>query len=113
MIETTATQRIAQYVAALPEKQLKAAMLVWLTHDNASIDDLAETLAQEQATVEDIDALYETPEARKLFPAMTEEEMLAGSIEAYEEYKRTGIAYTQDQMEAWAKDLRANPRLAS
>jgi hypothetical protein len=107
MIGSTSTQRIAHYVTALPEQQLKAAMLVWLTHEQPSIDDLADTLAQEQAALEVVDAAFEESAFRELFPPMSEAEMVAASLQAHEEHMRTGEGYTQSEMESWVEELAA------
>ena len=105
MLESTSTQKIARYVTALPERQLKAAMLVWLTHEQPSIDDLADTLAKEQAAFEAADAAFEKPAFRELFPLMSEADMIAASLQAHEEYLKTGEGHTQTEMEAWVEEL--------
>jgi len=107
MLESTPVQRITRYITALPEQQLKAAMLVWLTHEHPSIDDLANTLAQEQAALEAANVAFEKPAFRYLFPLMSEADMIAASLKAHEAYLQTGEGYSQTEMEAWVEELAA------
>ena len=83
-------------------------MLIWLAHEQPSIDDLADTLAQEQATLEAADAAFEKPAFRELFPPMSEADMIAASLKAHEEYVQTGEGYTQSEMESWVEELAAS-----
>lgn len=107
MLESTSVQRITRYVTALPEQQLKAAMLAWLTHEQPSIDDLANTLAQEQAALEAVDAAFKKPAFRDLFPLMSEVDMIAASLKAHEEYMQSDEGFSQTEMESWVEELAA------
>ena len=80
-------------------------MLVWLTHEQPSIDDLADTLAQEQAALDAADAAFEKPAFRELFPQMSEADMIAASLQAHEEYLQTGEGHSQSEMESWVEEL--------
>lgn len=105
MPELTSVQRIAQHVTALPNRQLKAALLAWLTHEQPDIDDLANTLAEEQAALEAVDAALEKPAFKDRSSLMSEADMIAASLEAHEEYLQTSEGYSQTEMEAWVEEL--------
>ncbi|NEP19558.1 MAG: hypothetical protein F6J97_22140 [Leptolyngbya sp. SIO4C1] len=80
-------------------------MLVWLTHDNATLDDLAETLAQEQAAIAAADAAFESEDFTAAYLPMTESEMIAGSLQAHDEYLQIGEGYSQPEIETWVEGL--------
>jgi hypothetical protein len=88
-------------------------MLAWLTHEQPSIDGLADTLAQEQAALEAVDAAFEKPAFSELFPSMSEADMIAANLQAHEEYMQTGEGYTQLEMESWVEEIAASSPCSS
>ena len=97
--DTNIRQKLATQLRDLPAEQVKQAMLQWLDRDDGSLEDLEQSLDLERLVV------YGTIKNDNAFVPLTEEEMIAQSLEALEDYQQSVGRISSETMEDWANSL--------
>ncbi|GAA6614551.1 hypothetical protein [Scytonema sp. NUACC26] len=97
-------ESIANRIQAMPSDLVKTAVLRWLLTPG-SLDDLEQTLKEETTLEEESDWEWGEVSASLQFMPLSEQEMVHHSLQALEEYQRTGQGIDHEQMKAWAANL--------
>jgi hypothetical protein len=84
------SHQIANQIQALDSHQVKALVLSWLTDTGGSLQDF-ESLLQAEYPLSD--------------QPQTEAEMIEKSLQALEEYQRTGTGISHDRVREWLDSL--------
>ncbi|MDJ0901609.1 MAG: hypothetical protein QNJ55_22660 [Xenococcus sp. MO_188.B8] len=100
--ETNIRHELAVRIHGLPAEQIKQAVLKWLDTKEGSLWDLEQTLVQETNQPQ---MVYGSIDNQNNFVPLDEEEMVAQSLEALDEFQRTGRSISQKTMESWVESL--------
>ena len=96
-------QQITEHVRELEGEQVKALVLHWLVGTDVSITEFERLLKTEYATKEE--TVYGEFDAALNFQSLTEEQMIHQSLEALEEYRRTGKGINHAHIQEWVNSL--------
>ncbi len=100
--ETNIRHELAVRIHGLPAEQIKQAVLKWLDTKEGSLWDLEQTLVQE---INQSQIVYGSIDNHNNFVPLNEEEMVAQSLEALDEFQQTGQSISQKTMESWVQNL--------
>lgn len=103
-------QELATYVRDLPAEKVKTAVIEWLSMEEGNIADLEQNLSLELERDESA-IIYGAIDINLFFIPLTEEEMIAQSIDALDEYQLDGRSVSQQKMEQWAASLGTDDEL--
>lgn len=101
---TNIRQELAARVQDLPAETVKAAVLKWLATEQGDIADLKPHLSLESESNQE-QMVYGEIDANLNFTPLTEEEMIAQSLEALNLYQQSGGGSTQSAITNWAASL--------
>lgn len=96
-------QQIADHVRELEGEQVKALVLHWLAGTDGSLTEFKRLLQVEYTTDEEI--IYGEFDAALNFQPLAEEQMIHQSLEALEEYRRTGNGIAHAGVQEWVDSL--------
>ncbi len=102
-------QKLATYVRDLPAEKVKTAVIEWLSTEG-DIADLKQNLSLELERDES-PTIYGAIDTNLDFIPLTEEEMIAQSSDALNEYQLHRRSVSQHQMEQWAAGLGTDDEL--
>ena len=100
--ETNIRYELAVLINDLPAEKLKQAVLKWLDTKEGNLWDLEQTLVQETNQPQ---MVYGSIDNHDNFVPLNEEEMVAQSLEALDEFQKTGRSTSQKMMESWVESL--------
>ncbi len=100
--ETNIRHELAVRIHDLPAEQIKQAVLKWLDTKEGSLWDLEQTLEQEANQPQ---MVYGSIDNDNNFVPLNEQEMVAQSLEALDEFQQTGQSISQKTMESWVQNL--------
>ena len=100
--ETNIRHELAVRIHDLPAEQIKQAVLKWLDTKEGSLWDLEQTLEQEANQPQ---MVYGSIDNDNNFVPLNEQEMVAQSLEALDEFQQTGQRISQKTMESWVQNL--------
>lgn len=103
-------QQIADHVRDLEGEQVKALVLHWLTGTDVSLTEFERLLEAEYTS--DEETVYDEFDAALNFQPLTEEEMIHQSLEALEEYRRTGNGIAHARVQEWVDSLGTDHKLS-
>lgn len=103
--ETNIRHELAAIVRDLPAEKVKNAVLQWLGTEKSDIADLKQNLSLEPQMV------YGAIDTNLDFTPLTEEEMIAQSLEVLNEYQESGRGISQQTMENWVASLGTDEEL--
>ena len=99
--ETDIRHELAVRIHDLPAERIKQAMLKWLDTEG-NLEDLEQTLVQETNQPQ---IVYGSIDNDNNFVPLTKQEMVAQSLEALDEFQKTGKSISQSTMESWVQSL--------
>jgi hypothetical protein len=102
--ETNIRQELATIVQDLPAERVKIAVIEWLSLEKGDIADLKQNLFL-KAESNQSQMIYGAIDINGDFTPLSEEEMIAQSSEALNEYKLHGCGVSQQSMSKWAASL--------
>lgn len=108
--ETNIRHELAAIVQDLPAEKVKTAVLQWLGTEKGDIADLKQNLSLEPESKES-QMVYGAIDTNLDFTPLTEEEMIAQSLEALNEYQQSGRGVSQQTMENWVASLGTDEEL--
>jgi hypothetical protein len=104
----TNRNQMAKHVQALNGDQVKDLVIGWLLETEGQINDFTELLEanieENRLQMED-DGVYGDLDEDLDFQPLTEEEMVAKSLDVLAEYKRTGIGIPHERVQEWLDSL--------
>ena len=100
--ETNIRHELAIRIHDLPAEQIKQAVLKWLDIKEGNLWDLEQTLVQE---TDQPQMFYGSIDNDNNFVPLNEQEMVAQSLEALDEFRQTGKSISQKTMESWVENL--------
>jgi hypothetical protein len=105
-------QQIANHVRELEGEQVKSLVLNWFAATDANLTDFERLLAADHIHPDSAEILAygELDQTLNFYP-MTEDQMAQQSLNALEEYQKSGNGVTQDQLQEWADSLGSNAEL--
>ena len=106
--ETNIRHELAAIVRELPAEKVKTAVLQWLGTGKGDIADLKQNLSLEP---ESSQMVYGAIDTNLDFTPLTEEEMIAQSLEALNEYQQSGRGVSQQTMDNWVASLGTDEEL--
>lgn len=95
--------QIANQIQALDSRQVKALVLSWLTVTGGSLRDF-ESLLEVEYAISEQPQTVDCNSDETLLP-QTEAEMIEQSLQALEEYQRTGKGISHDRVRQWLDSL--------
>ncbi len=107
--ETNIRHELAVRIHDLPAEKIKQAVLKWLDTKEGSLWDLEQTLVQE---INQSQIVYGSIDNHNNFVPLNEEEMVAQSLEALDEFQQTGQRISQKTMESWVQNLGTDQQLS-
>ncbi len=96
-------QQIADHVRELEGEQVKALVLHWLAGTDGNPTEFERLLQAEYTTDEEI--IYGEFDAALNFQPLAEEQIIHQSLEALEEYRRTGNGIAHARVQEWVDSL--------
>ena len=100
--EANIRTELAARIQHLPAEQIKRAVLQWLGTEEGDLMDLEQTLTQDTHQPQ---MVYGTVDHHNTFVPLTDEEMIAQSLESLEEYQQSGHSIPATTMESWVDSL--------
>jgi predicted transcriptional regulator len=95
---------IATQVVELPGDEVKSLVLSWLVETGGSLPDFQRLLDRGVESAED-ELEYGMLNERLGFVPLTEEEQIQQSLDALEEYRRTGNGVPHEQVREWLDSI--------
>jgi len=95
---------IANHVETLESEQVKALVLNWLSRTNGSLSDF-ERLLESEFRSPDSAMEHGQIDETLAFQSLTDPEMVEGSLQVLEEYKRTGNGISHERIREWLDSL--------
>ncbi len=106
--EADIRSELAERIQHLPAEQIKQAVLQWLGTTESKLVDLERTLTQDSHQSQ---LVYGTVDNHNNFVPLTEEEMVAQSLEALAEFQQSGRGIDSKTMESWVDSLGTDKQL--
>ena len=108
--ETKIRQELAVILQDLPAEKVKTAVLNWLGTEKGDLAHLKQNLSLESESNQD-QMIYGGIDTNLHFTPLTEEEMIAQSLEALNEYQQSGRGVSQQVMENWVASFGTDDEL--
>jgi hypothetical protein len=98
-------QQLASQVQSLSGDQVKALVLGWLLETEGRVDDFGDLLEAELDAEESETCVYGDRDENLNFQPLSEEGMIAKSLQVLAEYKRTRDGVPHEHVQAWLDSL--------
>lgn len=97
-------KEIVSYIRDLPAEKVKTVVIEWLNTEEGNIADLKQNLALETEKSESV-SMYDATDINLNFIPLTEEEMIAQSLNVLDRYNVDKHGVSQEKMEQLADSL--------
>jgi hypothetical protein len=102
---TDIRQQIANHLRRLEGERVKALVLDWLAETDGSLTDFERLIEAETGEADVKTLTYGELNEGLNFHSLTEAEMIEKSLEALDEYRRTGNGISHEHMREWVDSL--------